>query len=233
MAEPTIPTRATPRHRRRSNETIMVIGLGRFGGTLATTLVALGHQVLGVDASEAIVARFANRLTKAVSADTTNVEALRQLGVEEFAHVVVGIGDVEASILTTAELAALGITDIWAKAVTESHARILHRVGATHVVRPEHDMGERVAHMVTGKMIDFIELDPGFALVETTAPRELWGLDLASAGVRNRFGVTVVCIKPVGETFTYATPDTRIEEGDILLVAGETSVVETFAELDR
>ena len=108
----------------------------------------------------------------------------------------------------------------------------LHTPALAREVRPEHDMGERVAHMVTGKMMDFIQLDAGFALVETAAPSRLWGLDLAGAGVRNRFGVTVVCIKPRGSSFTYATPETEINQGDILLVAGETEQVEAFADLD-
>ena len=91
-------------------------------------------------------------------------------------------------------------------------------------------MGVRVAHTVTGRTIDYIQLDAGFALVETTAPREIVGKTLADAQVRSRYGITVVCIKPEGGTFTYATPDTVVEEGDILVVAGETHRAEGFSE---
>jgi trk system potassium uptake protein len=212
------------------SEEILVIGLGRFGGRLALELVELGHDVLGVDVDERTVQRLAPFLTKAIAADTTNVEVLEQLRVTSFNHVVVGVGDVEASILTVAELVTLGVTDIWAKAVTESHRRILEKVGATHVVLPEHEMGRRVAHRVTGKVMDFIELDEAFALVETRIPTGLAGLTLREANLRAEHGVTVVCVKPAGGSFTYATPETVLDEGTLLLVAGDTDRVERFAE---
>jgi trk system potassium uptake protein TrkA len=145
---------------------------------------------------------------------------------------VVGIGtDLEASILATAVLAGLGVPDIWAKAVTVAHGRILERVGAHHVVHPEHDMGRRVAHLVTGRMIEFVQLDEGFALVELKPPKELVGRSLADSKVRSRHGITVVCIKPAGGSFTYATPDTVPGPDDVLVVAGETGKVEGFADL--
>lgn len=215
-----------------ANAEVLVIGLGRFGGALAETLVELGHEVLGVDADAGVVQDLAGRLTHAAQADSTSVRALEQLGAADFQIAVVGIGgDMEASILTTAALSDLGITSIWAKAITESHGRILERVGAHHVVFPEHDMGQRVAHLVTGRMMDYIELDEGFALVETTPPSAVVGQTLGSAEIRQRYGVTVVCIKPEGEPFTYATADTVIKEGDLLLVAGENRQAQRFADL--
>lgn len=209
---------------------VIVIGLGRFGSALADTLVELGHQVLGVDADPDIVQDALGRLAHAVQMDATNPKALLQLGAKDFEVAVVAIGtDIEASILTTAALVDVGIPRIWAKAVTESHGRILKRVGAHHVVFPEYDMGQRVAHLVTGRMMDYIELDEGFALVETTAPTHAVGKTLAEAGIRAKYGVTVVCIKPVGQPFTYATPETVICADDILLVAGKTKQAEDFA----
>lgn len=208
----------------------MVIGLGRFGGRLALELMELGHQVLGVDASPTLVQRLSPSLTKTVEADTTRLEVLEQLDAASFNHVVVGIGDVEASILTVAELVALGVSDVWAKAVTTSHRRILEKVGATHVVQPEDEMGRRIAHQVTGKVVDYIELDEGFALVEARVPEKLWGKTLYEAQVRAEYGVTVVCIKPEGDSFTYAQPDTVLERGAMLLVAGDKDSVETFGE---
>ena len=211
---------------------VLVIGLGRFGSALAETLEHLGYEVLGVDTDAAVVQEMSGTLTHVVEADSTNIAALRQLGAGDFQAAVVCIGgDMEASILTTAALTDLNIPNIWAKAITESHGRILRRVGAHAVVFPEHDMGVRVAHMVTGRMIDYIELDEGFALVETLAPTEAHGKTLLEASLRAKHDVTVVCIKPIGEPFTYATPDTLINEGDILLVAGETKHVERFANL--
>lgn len=216
---------------RREHE-VLVIGLGRFGGTLAATLVRLGHDVLGVDTDANLVQELTTTLTHVLQADATKPETLRQIGANEFKHVVVAIGDVEASVLTVAELTAMGASDIWAKALNPQHARILERIGVRRVVQPEADAGARMAHQVTGKVIDYIQLDEGFALVEAVAPRELVGKTLGDAGVRNTYGVTVVCIKPRDGVFTYATPDTIIEEGAILLVAGEGDHAEAFAELN-
>ena len=211
---------------------MLVIGLGRFGSAMAETLVDLGHQVLGVDSDPRIVQDLASRLTHVVEADSTDTEVMRQLGAGDFERAVVGIGtDVEASILTTSVLAELGVRDIWAKAITVPHGRILSRVGADHVVFPEHDMGRRVAHLVTGRMIEFVQLDEGFALVELKPPRQVVGRSLGDAQVRKRYGITVVCIKPEGGSFTYATQDTVPGPNDVLVVAGETPHVEGFANL--
>jgi trk system potassium uptake protein TrkA len=211
---------------------VLVIGLGRFGSSLAATLTELGHQVLGLDSDPRIVQRLANDLTHVVEADATDMEVMRQLGAGEFGRAVVSIGTgVEASILTTSVLVDLEVPDIWAKAITEPHGRILQRVGAHHVVFPEHDMGRRVAHLVTGRMIEFVQLDEGFALVELEPPRQIVGRALGDAQVRKRYGITVVCIKPKGGAFTYATQDTVPGPGDILVVAGETDRVKGFAEL--
>lgn len=210
----------------------MVIGLGRFGGGLAETLVGMGHEVLGVDADPRLVQSFAGVLTHVVEADSTSPEAMRQLAAGEFGTAVVAIGtDIEASILTTAVLVDLDVRKIVAKAVTEAHGKILERVGAHRVVFPERDMGVRVGHSLAGSILDYFQLDPGFALVETSAPRELVGKSLAEAEVRKRYGITVVCIKPEDGSFTYATPETVVGEGDVLVVAGETRRAESFGEL--
>jgi trk system potassium uptake protein TrkA len=210
----------------------LVCGLGRFGGALARELVSLGHEVLGVDADAKCVQDNASLLTHVVQADTTDPQAMRELGAPEFETAIVAIGsDVEASILTTSVLVDFQIPKIVAKAITRAHGTILDRVGATRVVFPERDMGVRVAHTVTGRTIDYIQLDPGFALVETTAPSAIVGKTLAQAEVRRRYGITVVCVKPADGTFTYATPDTVVREGDILVVAGETKHAEGFSEL--
>jgi trk system potassium uptake protein len=210
----------------------LVIGLGRFGGGLAETLVELGHDVLGVDTDGKLVQSFAPILTHVVEADSTDIKALRQLGAGEFSTAVVAIGtEIEASILTTAALVDLNVPRIVAKAISEPHGKILERVGAHRVVFPEHDMGVRVGHSLAGRIIDYFQLDPGFALVETTAPKRVVGKTLAEAEVRRRYGITVVCIKPHGGSFTYATPDTVINEGDILVVAGETRRAEEFGEM--
>jgi trk system potassium uptake protein len=209
---------------------VVVIGLGRFGSAVAESLVHLGHDVLAIDENAELVQSWASRLTHVVEADSSNAEALRRLGVQDHARAVVAIGsDIEASVLTVLALSELGVPDIWAKAVNARHGRILERTGAHHVVYPEAAMGERVAHLVTGKMIDFIEFDDGFAIAKTRAPREAAGMTLEESGVRSKYGVTVVGVKRPRTDFTYATPETRIERGDLLIVCGSTRLVEKFA----
>jgi len=211
---------------------VLVVGLGRFGGALAETLVGLGHEVLAVDTDAKRVQDYSGRLTSVVEANSTSADALRQIGAADFSRAVVAIGaDIEASILTVGALVDLGVQHVWAKAMTTAHGRILERVGATRVVFPERDMGERVAHMVTGRMLDYIELDEAFALVETVAPQDLVGRTLGQTRVRHKHGVTVVCIKPPGGSFTYATADTLVDEGALLVVAGTCDRAERFAKM--
>jgi trk system potassium uptake protein TrkA len=210
----------------------IVIGLGRFGGGLAETLAGMGHEVLGVDSDPKAVQDLSGVLTHVVEADSTSEAAMRQLGAGEFETAVVAIGtEIEASILTTSVLADIGVSRIVAKAVTQAHGRILERVGAHRVVFPERDMGIRVGHSLAGSILDYFELDPAFAIVETSAPKELVGRTLAAAEVRKRYGITVVCVKPEGGSFTYATPETVVADGDILVVAGEKRRAEAFGEL--
>lgn len=211
-------------------QNVAVIGLGRFGGAVAASLIRMGHEVFGIDGNPEIVQEWSDRLTHIVQADTTNAATLQRLGLQDFQHVVVGIGsDLEASVLTTLALSELGVGDIWAKAVTVNHGRILERTGAHHVIYPEVVMGERVAHLVTSKMLDFIEFDDGYAIVKLRAPATTWGQTLEAMGLRARFGITVIGVKRSRQDFVNAQPDTRIEKGDIIVVSGSTRQVEKFA----
>jgi trk system potassium uptake protein TrkA len=208
----------------------LVLGLGRFGSAIADALSRLGHEVLAVERDAELVQEWAGRLTHVVEADATNIDALRQLGCQEFPIAVVGIGtSIEASVLATANLVDLGTKQIWAKAITPSHGRILERIGAHHVVYPEADAGERVAHLVSGKLLDYIEFDDGFAIVKMRPPKETQGFTLAESQVRRKYGVTVVGVKSPGEDFTYALPDTRVSSHDLLIVSGHTDLIERFA----
>ena len=227
-----LPLRGRAEPRPSASDHVLVIGLGRFGSAVAEELEHLGFEVLGVDGDARRVQQYADRLTQVLQADTTDIETLRQLGAADFSRAVVAIGsDIEASILTCAGLEDLGVAEIWAKAVTASHGEILERVGAHHVVFPEGQMGRRVAHLVGGRMLDWFQLDEDFALVETLAPKEILGRTLAEVGIRAQYDVTVVCVKPVDGTFTYATAETVLQEGDVLVVAGSSERAERFARL--
>lgn len=212
--------------------TIAVIGLGRFGKSVARSLSHLGHEVLGIDRSEAVVQSLSEELTHVVEADSTDTVTLRRLGLAEVDHAVVGIGDVEASALTVVALTDLGVRDIWAKAISVNHGRILERMGAAHVMYPEAAMGERVAHLVTGKMIDFIEFEDGYAIVKTRVPRQLAGKSLAETDVRKSYGITVVAVKRPREEMVSATPETVVQMSGLLVVSGPTEAVERFAALN-
>ncbi|GAB3678353.1 potassium channel family protein [Saccharopolyspora tripterygii] len=213
------------------NNQVVVIGLGRFGSSLAAELVLRGSEVLALDSRPNVVQRYADEFTHTAVADSTDPETLRQLGVHQFKRAVVAIGtELEASILTTSLLADFGIPHIWAKATSRQHGRILERVGAHHVVLPEHEMGERVAHLVNGRMLDYIELAEHYALIKIHAPAEAVGHTLGELKLRSKYGVTVVGIKQPGEDFTYATADTTVGQHDTLIVAGTTTQVEAFAE---
>ncbi|MBB4930121.1 trk system potassium uptake protein TrkA [Lipingzhangella halophila] len=217
---------------RPHDKRVLVIGLGRFGSSLALELVKHGWEVLGMDSTPRLVQAYADALTHTVVADATDDEALRQVGAEEFKRAVVAIGThLEESILATSLLVDMGVPDIWAKATSRRHGRILQQIGTHHVILPEHDMGERVAHLVSGRMLDYVELEENFALGKTRAPRELIGRKLGETGVRSKRGITVVCIKRHGEAFTYATAETVPQKGDIIVVAGKTNDVERFAEI--
>ncbi|MFC6285730.1 potassium channel family protein [Nocardioides sp. GCM10027113] len=219
-------------HSRRPGSPVAVIGLGRFGKSLALELVKEGVEILGIDGDPKVVQSLAGRLTHAVEADSTDEEAMRQLSLHEFDRIVIGIGnDLEASILSASVALKLGVPNIWAKAISESHARILRQIGVHHVVRPEHDMGQRVAHLVRGRMLDYIEFDDGYAIVKAVAPASLHGLPLGESRPRSKYGITIVGVKRTGEDFTHATPDTVVEEGDLIIISGPQDKVETFAEI--
>jgi trk system potassium uptake protein TrkA len=209
----------------------IVIGLGRFGSALATTLVDMGHEVLGIDSDPVRVQEHSGLLTHVAEADTTSTTALRQLGVADAVTVAVCIGsDIEASVLTTTALADLEVPNIWAKAITEPHGRILSRVGAHNVVFPEAEMGMRVAHLLTGEVLEYFALDDNFVLIETVTPPWLVGQPLGATNLRRDYKVTIVCIKPDAGAFTYAESATVLGSNDLIVVAGHRADIDRFAD---
>ncbi|SCE97417.1 trk system potassium uptake protein TrkA [Micromonospora matsumotoense] len=218
--------------RDEDNGDIAVIGLGRFGCHLAGALARLGHQVLAVDHDAAQVQRWSASLDRVVQADATEEEALRQLGIGDFRRVVVAIGaSVEASVLTVLALTEVGVPQIWARATSRKHAKILASVGAHHVVFPEAETGERVAHLIVSRMLDFMEFGDDFAIAKVPVPPPLVGHRLGELALQERYGVMVVGAKPAGEPFRYAEPGTVLGPGSILVVEGGIAQVQQFATL--
>lgn len=211
---------------------VLVIGLGRFGSAVGTTLERMGHEVLGIDADRSLVEDHKSDLTQVVEGDATDPDTLRALGAGDFDSAVVAIGtDIEASVLVVLALSDLGVSNIWAKATNERHGRILERTGAHHVVFPEQDMGRRVARLVNERLLDFISFGDEFAIARLKAPEQIVGLPLITSQCRQKFDVTVVGVKREGEDFIHAVPDTIILPGDELVVSGRIGKLEGFAAL--
>lgn len=212
------------------DDDVLVIGLGRFGGAAALELQRLGHRVLGVESDGALAERYLGKLTRVVQADAADAKIIDTVKARSFSIAVVGIGSsVEASVLASANLVDAGIASIWAKAMSPEHARILERIGVHNVVRPEADSGRRVAHLVNGRLQDYIEFDDGFAIIRMQPPQETVGFTLEQSQLRSKYGVTVVGVKSPGQDFTYAVPETKVLQGDTLIVAGKVELIEKLA----
>ncbi|MFG2055650.1 potassium channel family protein [Micromonospora sp. NPDC048930] len=217
--------------RKTDDSSIVVIGLGRFGARLAGSLLQLGNDVLAIDHSQDRVQRWSSQLERVVQADSTEEDVLRQVGVADFRRVVVAIGaSVEASVLTVLALAELGIPQIWARATSEKHAKILDSVGAHHVIFPEAETSERVAHLIVSKMLDFVEFDDEIAIAKVRVPESMVGRSVREL-TPDQYGVMVVGAKLPGERFRYASPDTVLRRDSVLVVEGSIIQVQRFASL--
>ena len=212
-------------------EDVLVVGLGRFGAAAALELQRLGHHVVALEQDAALAETFLGKLTKIVQADASQPAAIAAIKAKDFKLAVVGIGSsVEASVLAAANLVDAGVPSIWAKALVPEHARILTRIGVHHVIFPEADTGRRVAHLVNGKLMDYIEFDDGFAIVKMRPPQETIGFTLGQSAIRSKYGVTIVGVKSPGRDFTYAQADTKVTAPTTrLIVSGPTELIERLA----
>lgn len=215
-----------------STHQVAVIGLGRFGAALAMELVDTGHDVLGIDVSEDLVQRYSEEITQTIQADSTSRQALNEVNIQNFERVMVSIGtNIEASILTCSLLLEMGIREIWAKADTDAHGRILKQLGVHHVVFPESDMGRRIAHQVGGDQLDYVEIDQGFVMAKTAVAGSFEGKSLNQLGFRAKFGILVVATSHGDSAYVAATPETVISEGDWMILAGPKEAVDKFCQI--
>lgn len=200
-----------------------VIGMGRFGLSVATALSSMGFDVLAIDSDEHRTQEVSNMVTHAVTADSTDEEALRALGIRNFDVVVIAIGEnIQASILTTLILKDLGGPIIIVKAQNELHGKVLSKIGADKVVFPERDMGLRVAHHLTSpNIIDYIELSDEYSIVDLQVTRAMIGKNLKELDIRAKFGCNVMAIKRESKMNISPAAQDRLEEGDILVIVGE------------
>lgn len=211
---------------------IAVVGLGRFGSALALGLTDSGYEVLAVDSRPDVVQRLSGRLSQVVCADATDIDALRDVGLADFMRVVVAIGDDrEASILCTSILNEFGVDDIWAKALNDQHANILRRVGAHHVIMPEQDMGERVAHLLSGGILDYFEVDADYVVGRVRPPKSVIGERVRDVNFVKKFNVSLAAVKvEFTNSFAHPDPETVLTYGTELLVCGAPADIEAFAE---
>ncbi|MGB9813386.1 MAG: potassium channel family protein [Thermovenabulum sp.] len=206
----------------------VVIGLGRFGSSVAKTLYKLGYDVLGIDSNEEIVQSMADSITHAVQADATDENTMKALGIRNFDVGIVSIGnDIQSSILVTLILKDLGLKYVVAKANNELHGKVLYKIGADRVVFPERDMGIRVAHnLVSSNILDYIELSPDFSIVEIEALPEWYNKTLRQLEMRIKHGLNVMAIKRNDDIIVSPGADDVILEKDILVVVGKNKDIE-------
>lgn len=211
-----------------------VIGLGRFGTSVAMTLQQLGHEVLAIDADEERVQKLSDQVTHVVQADTTDENALKALGLRNFDAVVIAIGEnVQANVATTLLVKEMGVPLIIAKARNALHGKMLEKIGADRVVYPERDMGQRVAHsLISANVLDYIELSPSLSLVEVTAPGLFVGKSLLQSNMRAIYGINVVAIKRGEHLIVPPQPTEIIQESDVLIVIGSTEGLQKLEVLE-
>jgi len=223
-----------------------VIGLGRFGSSVARTLSEEGHQVLGVDIDEDAVQAASEYVTQVVQVDGIDEKSLRSIGMDNVDVAVVGIGDqIEASILITLNLKEIGVKEIVCKAVTENHRKVLEKVGATKIVFPERDMGIRIAKsLISPKILEHIGLSSQCSILEMEPPDEFVGKTLQDLDLRAKYGLNVIAIKKQTTDKVLAkykkeeidispTPERIIKKDDVMVVIGSNKNIEKVKKQNK
>ena len=205
-----------------SSKQFVIIGLGRFGSSVAKTLYALGHDVLAIDSNEDLVQEISDSVTHAVQMDATDENALRTLGLRNFDVAVVTIGaNIQASVMATLLVKEMGIKYIIAKGNSDLHAKVLYKIGADRVILPEKDMGVRVAHnLVSSSILDYIELSPDYSIIEIESPKEWYGKSMKELSLRSKYGINVMAIKRNNEVNISPDADDVINKDDIVVAIG-------------
>ncbi|WP_027634255.1 potassium channel family protein [Clostridium hydrogeniformans] len=200
----------------------VVIGLGRFGISVAKTLYESGHEVLAIDKNEDVVQEVSDNVTHAVQMDATDEAALRTLGIRNFDVAVITIGsDIQSSVMVALIVKELGVKYIIAKAHNDLHAKVLYKIGADRVVQPEKDMGVRVGHnIVSSSILDYIELSPDYSIIEIEAPQIWIGKSIKDLNVRANYGINIMAIRRDNEVNISPDADDIIEENYIIIAIG-------------
>jgi trk system potassium uptake protein len=211
----------------------VVIGLGRFGSSVAKTLYTYGNDILAIDSNEAAIQEISDDVTKAIQMDATDENSLKSVGISNFDVAVIAIGsDIQSSIIITLLVKELGVNYIIAKAHNDMHAKILYKIGADRVVLPEKDMGSRVAHnLISSSILDYIELSPDYSIAEIVSPQEWSGKTLLELNLRANYGVNIMAIKRGTIVNISPSANAQVQSGDILVAIvgiNELSKLETL-----
>lgn len=205
-----------------------VIGLGRFGGSVCKQLYEDGHEVLAIDKDLTTLEGYTEYATQVTQIDTTDEKALRSIGISNFDHVVVAIGeDIQASILTTLLLKDLGVAKVHVKAQNHYHHQVLQRIDADHIIHPEVDTGRKLArHLSSDRVVDSIELSKDYSIVELIATPKWDHKSLLDLNVRQTFGITILAIKREEQLTIAPEPETPFVTGDVLTVLGRNQDIQ-------
>ncbi len=210
-----------------------VLGLGRFGGSLVEEFVNLDVDVLAIDRNQEVVNKYTNTATYAVQANGVDEASLKSLGIRNVDHAIVSFGDdIEASVLVTMLLKDMGVKQVWVKAVNSYHQKVLEKIGADKVIHPERDMAKRIAHhVVSEKIIDYIELSKDYSIVEIMASKKIHNKTLFDLNIRSKYGCNIIGFqRENGEMVISPTAHEIIHEGDMLIVIGHNRDINRFEE---
>lgn len=207
-----------------------VLGLGRFGGSLVKEFSKLDVEVIAVDKNQEQVEKYSTFTTYCVQANAVNENVLKELGIRNIDHAFVSFGDdIEASILASLLLKDMGVPKVWSKAQNEYHHKVLSRIGVDRIIHPERDMAKRIAHhIVSDKMIDYIELSEEYSIVEIYASEKLHHKSLVELDIRAKYGCNIVGIQRGTEIKVSPSADEMVHKDDILIVMGHNNDIQRF-----
>ena len=210
----------------------VVFGLGRFGMSVAMTLSEAGYEVMAVDKSEEKIQEISTVVTQAVQADATDLDTLKALGIRNFDVAIVAIGkDMQSSIMTTLLLKELEISYVVAKASTDTHKKVLEKLGAARNVSPEFDLGKRIAnYLIAGNIIDYIQLSHDYSIMEIPILPEWSNHTIAQLDIRAQYGINIIAVERGSEVYVTPGPDDILKEDDLLVIVGNNRSIQELEE---
>jgi trk system potassium uptake protein TrkA len=213
----------------------VVIGLGKFGFNVAKTLYELGQEVTAIDVDKEVIQRIQDHSSQAVVTDATVSANLKALGVDNVDVAIVSLGEkMDASILVSLHLKELGLNEIWVKAISEDHGKILKRLGVTEVIHVEKDMAHRIAHNLSRpNVLDYLPVSEGYSIQETSVPQAFTGKSLLDLNLRKRFDINVIAIKELVPERLVLNPeaDFILKDSDIMVILGRDQDLDKLKNL--